>query len=140
MKSLDDLYQEIILDHFKHPRNAGPLPEGMPFAEGINPNCGDVVKVAASLEGDQIESIQYHAKGCAVSIASASIMSVHLVSHSLAAAEEGIQQFIACLKEERADTYSEDDPMAALLTVRKFPMRIKCATLPWTALRDLLRM
>ena len=136
--NLDDLYQEIILDHFQHPRNAGELPEGVRFAEGVNPNCGDVVKVSASLENDLIAGIQYHAKGCAVSIASASIMSEYLMEIAGSEARGRIETFVARMKDQNNETYADAEAMAALLTVRKFPMRIKCATLPWTAMSDLL--
>jgi len=136
--NLEDLYQEIILDHFKHPRNAEPLNEDLPFAEGENPNCGDLVRVTADLEDEIIRTIQCDARGCAISIASASIMSEHLLNIGAEDARGRIDDFETRITGKSVDSYAQEDPMSALLTIRRFPMRLKCAILPWAAIREFL--
>jgi nitrogen fixation NifU-like protein len=149
----DDLYQEIILDHNRHPRNFGALPEPDRKVEGYNPLCGDRVTVFLKLgrpEGgaERIEDIAFEGSGCAISTASASLMTEALKGRTVAEAEELFQKVHALLagREPAAGSASADpgDPfgevgkLAALAGVRNYPMRVKCATLAWHALHSAL--
>ncbi len=141
---LRSLYQEIILDHGKHPRNLRQVENFTNQAKGNNPMCGDKVAVTARVSpAGVIEDLAFEGKGCAISIASASMMTSALKGHSVQAAKrlfaavqglctgktdvEGAQREVP----ELANAIGE---LAALSGVRQFPTRVKCATLPWHAL------
>jgi nitrogen fixation NifU-like protein len=131
--ALDELYQSIILDHNKHPRNYGKLVNFTHFAEGYNPLCGDKIDVYIRVAHECIESIQFDAACCAICKASASMMTVALVGKPLMQAELTTAHIEGMLSSERnvgADV-ERDGELVALAGVRKFPARIKCATLPW---------
>ena len=152
----DDLYQEIILDHNRHPRNFGALAQADRKVEGYNPLCGDRVTVFLKLgEGDgRIDDISFEGSGCAISTASASLMTEALKGRTVAEAEELFQKVHALLAgrepaaphgtDASADPHDPDDPfgevgkLAALAGVRNYPMRVKCATLAWHALHSAL--
>ncbi len=136
---LDELYQDIILDHHKSPRNYGPLPDPDLKAEGFNPFCGDRVGLGISLDGaGRIEAVGFSGEGCAISQASASMMSELLKgrtvdeAESLTAVFKGIMQGRDMTEEEEKRL----GELAALEGVKKFPIRIKCALLGWSALQD----
>jgi nitrogen fixation NifU-like protein len=134
MMDLRELYQDVILDHSKHPRNAGPLDPHSHEARGNNPLCGDRVSVYLVVEGDRIEDVKFEAKGCAISVASASMMTELVRGKSVAEAREIFERFHE-LVTRKGDVSPEEieslDKLAALIGVREFPMRVKCATLPW---------
>ncbi|MFT5498503.1 MAG: nitrogen fixation NifU-like protein [Kiritimatiellia bacterium] len=136
--NLDDLYQELILEHFKQPRHQRKMADDEAFEEAFNPNCGDKTRVLAQIHGQQVTSIEHDTKGCAISIASASIMCERLRGKTAAECREAIQTFIDGLYERIEPAYDDEDPLAALLTVKRFPMRIHCATLSWDALEKRL--
>lgn len=134
MASLEDLYQEIILDHNKRPRNFGPLVGATHRADGRNPLCGDELSVSLRLEGDRVAAIHFHGQGCAISKASASLMTEALCGKRLPEARALAERVLAALQPHGAELVLErDGELAALLGVRKFPARVKCATLGWHA-------
>jgi nitrogen fixation NifU-like protein len=137
MSDLRDLYQEVILDHNRRPRNFGPLPAADRTAEGSNPLCGDQVKVFLKLDGDVIDRITFEGAGCAISTASASLMTEALAGRTVAEARALFDRFHELL------TAGEGDPerlgkLAVFSGVREFPMRVKCATLAWHTLKAAL--
>lgn len=138
--SLRELYQEVILDHNRRPRNMRRLEEPTSFAEGHNPLCGDQVKVYLHTEGDLVTDISFEGQGCAISTASASMMTEVLKGKSVDEAESIFRRFQAMVTELGA---REEDPelgdLEVLAGVREHPVRIKCATLPWHALHAALQ-
>lgn len=136
MSDLTDLYQAVILDHNKRPRNRGKLPQATRVASGDNPTCGDNCTVYLKMEGEKIGEISFEGSGCAISQASASLMTTQLQGKTLAEAESEFDEFknIVTTGEEPAD-FSE---VAAFAGVHAFPARIKCATLSWHAAIDAL--
>jgi len=133
MNELTELYQEIILDHNKRPRNYRGIDKATHSAEGHNPLCGDEISVSLRLNGDQIEDISFQGEGCAISKASASLMTTLIKGKSLQSAKEKssvIKQMLTS-SEEPDDSLEELGDIIALSGVRRFPVRIKCATLAW---------
>jgi nitrogen fixation protein NifU and related proteins len=127
---LRELYQQVILDHHRKPRNFRKLSQPTGRAEGHNPLCGDHVAVDVGIEGDVIRDIAFQGSGCAISKASASMMTGSLKGKTLAEAEEMFVRFHRMVTEGSA----EEEPLGKLAVfagVREFPSRIKCATLPW---------
>lgn len=133
MDDLALLYQEMILDHCRHPRHFGKLNDATNEAEGINPLCGDEVKVYLKLLDDCINALQFTGKGCAISMASASLMSEHLQGKSSTQAKENIELFLHMLTDKDAMPNESLGKLQVLYNVRNYPIRIKCATLPWHA-------
>ena len=144
MASLDDLYKEIILDHYRSPRNQGELEPPAHRCEGFNPLCGDEVIVFVSLINKKIEEIKIGGQGCSISQASASMMTEIIKGKSISEAEEIIHAFKEMMDiyeselsgEETDGTSSSIDlgDLEALQGVVKYPVRIKCATLAWNTL------
>ena len=135
---LRDLYQEIILEHSRKPKNAGVLDDATGEAQGNNPLCGDRVTVYVKLDGNLIADVRFDARGCAISVASASMMTETLKGKTLDDAEAAFERFNTQLTAKEAPELPEDDELSALMGVRDFPTRIKCATLPWQTLRAAL--
>jgi nitrogen fixation NifU-like protein len=136
---LRDLYQEIILDHSRKPKNAGVLEDPTGEAQGNNPLCGDRVTVYVKLDGDRIEDVRFDARGCAISVASASMMTEILKEKTLEDAEAVFERFNTQLTAKEVPVFAEDDELSALMGVRDFPTRVKCATLPWHTLKAALK-
>ncbi len=138
MSELTELYQEIILDHNKYPRNYGSLIDFTAKGEGNNPLCGDEVTVYWKMGSGAIEAISFQARGCAISQASASMMTRILKGKSVAEAQELFQLLRGHLTQADGDKEFPEElgDLAALAGVRKYPARIKCATLAWHALFD----
>jgi len=130
---LDDLYQDIILDHYKHPRHAAKLTPEEALVDEENPTCGDQILLTLDLEDGCVTNVRYAAHGCAISVASASMMSELLTGKPEAEARQLIQDFVAVMKGEK-DLDPELGDVVALEGVKKFPLRIKCATMSWHAL------
>jgi len=128
---LRDLYQEIILEHSRKPKNAGTLDDADGEAKGNNPLCGDRISVYVKLEGGRIADAKFDARGCAISVASASMMTDLLKGKTVDEAKAESERFTGFLTGKDAPDLAEDDELAALTGVREFPTRIKCATLPW---------
>lgn len=141
MSDMRELYQEVILDHHKHPRNFGRLANANRKAEGFNPLCGDRVTVYARVEGDAIRDLSFEGSGCAICMASASVMTDELAGKSVDDAETLFVQFHDLVTGESAKTPDVDalGKLAVFMGVREFPVRVKCATLPWHALRSALK-
>lgn len=134
-QDLRELYQDIILDHSKHPRNFGKLAEANRQARGNNPLCGDRITLALKLDGERIADAKFEARGCAISVASASMMTEMVRGKTVDEARALFEQFHGLVTGKPMTDESDDlDRLAALSGVRDFPSRIKCATLPWHAL------
>lgn len=140
MDALDELYQEIILDHNKRPRNRGEMPNPDRTAEGDNPLCGDEIRVFVRLDGDKIADVKFVGEGCAISKASASLMTQTVKGLTIPEATAQIQKIYDLLTGEHACecSFDKDGEIAALGGVRQFPQRVKCATLAWHALEAAL--
>lgn len=138
MSELADLYQEIILDHNKRPRNFREMPECTCCAEGQNPLCGDEVKVFVRLDDDKLADVSFRGEGCAISKASASLMTMMTRGRSDAEARNLSAEVRAMLLGPEKAPSAELGDIVALSGVRKFPARIKCAMLPWHALEAAL--
>ena len=140
-QGLRELYQEIILDHSRHPRHFGPLADASHVAEGHNPLCGDKVKIYLSVnENDRIADVSFEGRGCAISVASASLMTEMLKGRSIAEVETLMGGFLHLVKGEDAEALDEDDRerLEVMAGVSAFPMRVKCATLAWHAMKSAL--
>lgn len=138
---VDDLYREVILDHFKSPRNKGRVPSPTVSNEGVNPMCGDEIEVTATLTNEVITDVKFIAQGCAISQASASMMTEILKGKPLAEARRIIQRFKAMLVPTETvppGPAIELGDLEALEGVRKYAARVKCATLAWNTLSDAL--
>jgi nitrogen fixation NifU-like protein len=134
MMDLRELYQEVILDHSKHPRNFGPGAGANRHAKGNNPLCGDRVEVHVKTKDGTIEDVHFEGKGCAISLASASLMTEMVKGKSETEARALFGQFHELVTSKGPidmDRYADLDKLAALSGVREFPMRVKCATLAW---------
>jgi nitrogen fixation protein NifU and related proteins len=134
---IDDLYQETILDHGKRPRNFSRLDEFNRNAEGYNPLCGDKCEVYVKENHGVIEKITFQGSGCAISTASASLMTEVLKGKTLAEADSLFAKFHDLLTKER-DAADDLGKLAVFSGVREFPARVKCATLAWHTLRAAL--
>lgn len=138
MSELTDLYQEIILDHNKRPRNFREIPDCTCQAEGNNPLCGDEVKVFVRVDDGKLSDVAFQGQGCAISRASASMMTGKTKGRSAEEARMMSAQVRDMLVRPEAEPPRELGDVAALSGVRKFPARIKCAMLPWHALEAAL--
>jgi len=131
MSDLTDLYQQVILDHNRRPRNRGKLPTANRVAHGDNPTCGDQCSVYIRLEGDRIADLSFDGQGCAISQASASLMTTQIKGKTVAEAQALSEQFRKIVTTGEAPEEISD--LAAFAGVHAFPARIKCATLGWHA-------
>ena len=131
---LHALYEEAILDHNRHPRNCRAI-EGGRKAEGYNPICGDRITVHVRVEGDVIRDVSFQGSGCAITKASASLMTESVKGQSLADATALIERFHRMITAPPGAPIENLGTLTVLAGVRLFPVRIKCATLPWQALR-----
>ena len=141
MSELRDLYQEVILDHNKKPRNFGALPDANRHADGHNPLCGDQISVSLKLNGDTIEDIRFEGQGCAISKASASMMTAELKGKTLAEAETifgTFHEMVAGPEELEEDEIEALGKLAVFSGVREYPARVKCASLAWHTLHAAL--
>jgi len=140
MADLRDLYQEVILEHSKQPRNYRPLPSANHQAEGYNPLCGDHFTVYLDLQGDAIRDISFEGSGCAISKASASMMTQTLKGKSRAEAERIFEKFHKLVTGQLPGNGDQDlGKLAVFSGVSEFPVRVKCATLAWHTLRSALQ-
>ena len=149
MPGLEDLYREIILDHYRNPRNRGELPTPPAHrVEGFNPLCGDEIVVFIDVADDMVRDVKIGGQGCSISQSSASMMSSAVKGKSLAEARAMIRAFkgLMSIHEQRLDGDADSGPnegpevklgdLEALQGVVKFPVRIKCATLGWFTLQQ----
>jgi nitrogen fixation NifU-like protein len=134
--SLDDLYREVILDHCSHPRNKGSLEAADVTREGANPLCGDEIRLWLIVRGGVVQDVRFDGKGCAISQASASMMTERVKGRPVEEAGRVIAAFKAMM---RGDQPGDDlGDLVAFQGVRKFPVRVKCATLSWLTLEGVL--
>jgi len=151
MPGLEDLYREIILDHYRTPRNRGELPPPAAHAVGHNPLCGDEIDVYLQVDGDTVTDVKVGGQGCSISQSSASMMSQAVKGHSIAEVRALVRKFKGMMSIEpddgvgvAADGEAAPDEdiklgdLEALQGVVKFPVRIKCATLAWNTLTEAL--
>jgi nitrogen fixation NifU-like protein len=139
MSELGELYQQVILDHNRKPRNFQKVADANRTAEGFNPLCGDQIHLYVKLEGDRIRDIGFQGSGCAISRASASLMTSALKGKSAGEAEELFQRFHRLVTSEEAADPEALGKLAVFSGVREFPARVKCASLAWHTLRAALQ-
>ncbi len=135
MSALDELYREVILEHYKSPRNRGRLVNPDVATRGHNPLCGDDVEISLDLENDVVSDIRFQGKGCSISQASASMLTEAVKGKTTAQVRNLIQTFKAMMHGEPVPRDTLGD-VEALQGVRKYPVRIKCALLAWTTLEE----
>lgn len=138
MNEIQELYQQVILDHNKNPRNFGEINVPTNKAEGHNPLCGDQIDITAVVEEGKIKDIKFNGAGCAISKASASIMTTLLIGKTIEEAKELYDEFhkiVTADIRERIDTL-EIGKLAVFCGVREFPARVKCASLAWHTMMD----
>jgi nitrogen fixation NifU-like protein len=140
MADLGDLYQSLILDHSRSPRNFGEPATVDRVADGRNPMCGDAVRVWLTLDGDRVADVRFVGKGCAISQASASLMTTMVKGKTRAEAEEMFSRFHDLVTGKPADEASRAalGKLVALGGVSRFPARVKCASLGWHAMHAAL--
>ena len=141
MNDLQDLYREVILDHNRRPRNFGELEDADRVVEGVNPLCGDRMTLYVKLNGDTVQDIRFKGTGCAISVASSSLMTERVKGASLKDnldLFEKIHDMLTAAEFDDSAQAQELDKLAALSGVREYPTRVKCASLPWHALKSAL--
>lgn len=141
MSVLNELYQQVILDHNKSPRNFHAMEGATRHVEGYNPLCGDHYTVYVKLDGDRILDVSFEGAGCAISKASASVMSAMVKNHTIGEAEELFRDFHRLVKGELAgeEELERLGKLAAFAGVSEFPARVKCASLAWHTLHSALK-
>jgi nitrogen fixation protein NifU and related proteins len=136
---LEELYQQVILDHSKRPRNYGQLPDATARVTGDNPSCGDEIHLTVRLgAAREIEDVKFSGHGCAISQASASLMTTKVKGQSTARAKELIDALRRLVTTSEPPPLEQLGDLALLQGVRKFPQRVKCAMLAWRALEQAL--
>ena len=139
IQEIEELYQEVILDHSRRPRNFGELPDAAVLVHGDNPACGDEIHLAVKFDGDGgLEDIKFTGRGCAISQASASLMTIKLKKKSRAEVVDMLRAFHDLVTEETSDASKALGDLRVMQGVRKFPQRVKCAMLPWRAVEQAL--
>jgi nitrogen fixation protein NifU and related proteins len=140
MSDLRDLYQDVILEHSKTPRNFRELPSADHKAEGFNPLCGDRFTVYVTLDGDRIRDVSFQGSGCAISKASASMMTQSVKGKTMAEAEKIFERFHEMVTGHALTKENEPElgKLAVFSGVSEFPVRVKCATLAWHTLHAAL--
>ncbi|NDH81112.1 MAG: SUF system NifU family Fe-S cluster assembly protein [Actinobacteria bacterium] len=135
---LDNLYQEVILDHYKHPENKGLVPSYDAQVHHINPSCGDEITLNLTLQGQKVSAISWDGVGCSISQASVSIMSSLMLGKNLVEAQKVFDSFVELMQSKgvgKADESILEDAVS-LAGVSQYPARIKCALLGWMAFKD----
>ena len=136
VEQLDELYREVILDHFRQPRNQGELPEAQIKAEGANPLCGDEITVWLKLNGGRIQDAHFLGKGCAISQAAGSMFTEQLRGKTLPEVDALIQAMKQLMQGGELDQTLDLGDLESLVGVRKFPVRVKCAALSWNVIEQ----
>ncbi len=139
MSDLRDLYQEVIFDHYKKPRNFHAMADANHVAHGHNRLCGDKLTVYLHLEGDVIQDVSFEGNGCAISTASASLMTDALKGKKVEEAERLFEEFHHLVTHDDAEASPDLGKLEVLAGVREFPARVKCATLAWHTLQAALK-
>jgi nitrogen fixation NifU-like protein len=140
MPLADDLYRETILDHYHHPRNHGEIANATAKVEGVNPLCGDEITLYLDSDGKTVTDVKIHAKGCSINTASGSLMTEAVLGKSIADATKAIDFFKTMMtgKGQDLEIPEEFEDLECLQGVKKYPVRIKCALLPWNTLLQAL--
>jgi nitrogen fixation protein NifU and related proteins len=136
--SIESMYQDIILDHYRNPHHKGLREPYDAQVHHINPTCGDEITLRVALKGDTIADVSYDSLGCSISQASASVLSDLLIGKTVPEAMEVQEQFLALMQSQGAGQPDEDvlEDAVAFAGVSKYPARIKCALLSWMAWKD----
>ena len=134
--TIQDLYQEVILDHSKNPCNFGVLERYTCTAEGNNPMCGDRLTVYVDIKDDVVSDVSFQARGCAISVASASIMSTIIKGKTIEEVNVLFDKFNALCTGQEVEDDDDTERLRVLSGVSKFPTRVKCATMSWHAVRE----
>jgi nitrogen fixation NifU-like protein len=137
LNELRELYREVILDHNRDPRNFGELENADRVIEGVNPLCGDKMTLYVKLDGDVVRDLRFKGTGCAISVASSSLMTERVKGSSVGATLDLFDKVHAMLTGAGAED-DDMDKLAALAGVREYPSRVKCASLAWHALKAAL--
>ena len=135
---LDDLYRDILLDHYRAPRNRGAILAPTCAADGANPLCGDTVRIEVTVDDGRIAGITFSGSGCSISQASASMMTEFAKGRTVTEALAGVQTFQRMMVTAEAPALGGFDDIEALVGVAKFPARVKCASLAWKTLQQAL--
>jgi nitrogen fixation NifU-like protein len=133
---LDELYRELILDHYRNPRNRVPLESPTVVAEGYNPLCGDEAELRLEIEGDVISGVSFTGRGCSISQASGSMLTEAIKGKTVAQARALAALFTRMMTDPEFVPEEDVGDLEALQGVAKYPVRVKCATLAWHALQD----
>lgn len=133
---LDDLYRDLILDHYRNPRNRGELEHATAKVDGYNPLCGDEIEVELRVNGDVIEDVAFKGRGCSISQASSSMMTDLVKGRSKAEAMALVTAFKRMMTDPEEEPPAELGDLEAFQGVAKFPVRVKCATLAWNTLEQ----
>ncbi len=144
--ALEELYREVILDHYRNPRNKGHLEHPQASAQGVNPLCGDEITIEVSFEGDKVSEVAVEGQGCSISQSSASMMTEAIKGKSRAEISELVGRFRQMMSLDEGDDPGLDPErpgavlgdIEALQGVRQYPVRIKCASLAWNTLLEAL--
>ena len=136
IEQLDELYREVILDHFKSSAHKGPLPGAQISADGANPLCGDELRFHLRLSNGRIEEARFEGTGCAISQAAASMLAQQLEGKSLSQAATVIEAMKGLMHGQNPDPSLDLGDLEALAGVRKFPVRVKCAALSWNVVEQ----
>lgn len=137
MEQLDELYREVILEHFSRSTHSGEIPDAQIRASGSNPLCGDEISFDLKLgKGDQVEKVLFHGKGCAISQAASSMLAAQLEGKTLEEATAIIESMKALMQGKDAAQNVDLGDLEALSGVRKFPVRVKCAALSWNVVEQ----
>lgn len=133
----DELFREILLDHYRHPRHRGVIPDATSTAHGHNPLCGDEIDLSLRVRASRVEALEFEGQGCSISMASASMMADEVQGKPLAEVRDLISRFRGMLVEGRSpDELGDLGDLEALSGVRRYLARVKCAMLPWVALEE----
>jgi nitrogen fixation protein NifU and related proteins len=138
MSLSDELYRETILDHYHNPRNQGVIDSATVEVEGVNPLCGDELTLYLDVDGNTIRDIKIKSRGCSINMASGSMMTEVMHGHPLEEAEQFVKVFKDMMlnKDETIALPDDMEDLEALQGVKKYPVRIKCALLPWNTLLE----
>jgi len=136
VEQLDELYREVILDHFRSPRNVGELPGAQIRAEGNNPLCGDQITFWVTVNGQRVQEAHFLGKGCAISQAAGSMFTEQLAGKTFTDVERLIQAMKQLMQGQPVDPAVDLGDLESLVGVRKFPVRVKCAALSWNVIEQ----
>ena len=136
---LDDLYQDIILDHYKHPRHFRAIPDAEAMVDEENPTCGDHIKLNARVEQGLVAAVEVECRGCAICTASSSMMTERVMGQPVADVRAFTQAFTEMMRGQVTLDDEQLGDLAALRGVQKYPLRVKCATMAWHALEAAFR-